>query len=129
MDAVLVDRRTLIDRLEWASPDSSSGYGNNLGEAMLWEMDCPRQDKPDLKSTVVVFGPPSKYTTEELAQIVVFADSSDAEYDRMFCYRRGCNMTVFDKLSPTRWLRKRLSWYMGPLFSESLEDAIKFMSR
>jgi hypothetical protein len=64
-----------------------------------------------------------------LELIVKFADERNRIYDRMFSYRRGCNAICIDKFSKTSWLRKRLSWTMGPMFSASLEEAIEFMSR
>jgi hypothetical protein len=87
------------------------------------------ETKRDLTSTVAVVGPADKYTTEELTKIVACAEKLDAQYDRLFPFRRGCNMTVFDKDAPDWWLRKRFSWYMGPMYSESLDEAIAFMLR
>jgi hypothetical protein len=123
-----MSRQELIAKLEWN--DGGTGFGIcAVANSMLWAMDRPTEEKKDLVSVVFVTGPESKYTTEELELIVKFAEERNRIYDRMFSYRRGCNAICIDKFSKTSWLRKRLSWTMGPMFSASLEEAIEFMSR
>lgn len=123
------DRQDLINSVEW----NSGGYGFGIcavANQLMWAMDSPKGREDDLKSTVAICGTPGKYTTEELAKIVTFAKKRDADYDKMFRYRRGCNMILFDKLEGgKRWLRKRLTWECGPMYSETLDEAIAFMDK
>ncbi len=69
-------------------------------------------------------GNPAKYTDEELAKLAEFADEQDRRYDEMFRWRRGCNAILFDKVETGRWMRKRLTWQYGPMFSPTLDKAI-----
>jgi hypothetical protein len=121
----LVPRQELVNELMW----NSGGYGFGIcevGNAMLWAMDEPSPTKPDLKSVVAVSGPPEKYTYQELVKLVAFAKRRTAEYDRLFTVRRGCNLIIIDKKTEfgTRWLRKRLTWNQGPMYSSTLEEAM-----
>jgi len=111
---------------------NSGGYGFGIcsvATSMMWAMDEPSADKPDLKSTVAICGDPEKYTDEELEKIVAFAKRHDEKYDSMFRYRRGCNMILIGKEENGRWLRKRLSWEYGPMYSPTLDEAIAVMER
>jgi hypothetical protein len=122
------ERQKLIGQVEW----NSGGYGHGLcvmAHAMLWATDMPGPNKPDLRSIVAVSGPTGKYSTEELCQIAAFAKDVTARYDEMFTVRRGCNLILLDKRDDGRWLRKRLSWTQGPMYSDTLDDAIKVMGR
>jgi hypothetical protein len=122
------ERTALIDQLEW----NSGGYGYGLcsvAGAMIWEDDRPTKDKPDLKSIVAVCGDPAKYTDEELALIVEFSKVVTRRYDEMFKYRRGCNMILLDKRDDGMWLRKRLSWTQGPMYSPTLDEALAVMEK
>jgi len=125
-------RDELINQVEW----NSGGYGFgvcSVANSMMWAMDEPSADKPDLKSTVAICGDPAKYTDEELEKIVAFAKRRDEKYDSIFRYRRGCNMILIgkeeDNAPSHRWMRKRLTWNMGPMHSPTLEEAIAVMER
>jgi len=121
-----MSREELIARLQWNS--GGSGLGSIAG-IMSWAMDHPGEGKPDLKSIVAVSGPPEKYTDEELVELVAFSDKKTAEYDEMFRYRRGANLICIDKTADGRWMRKRLTWEMGPFFSDSLGEALTIFER
>jgi hypothetical protein len=122
-------RQEMIDRLEW----NGGGYGFGVcafAGMMSWALDEPGPNKPDLKSIVAVSGPPAKYTDEELTKLVTFAESKTARYDAMFRVRRGANLVLFDKREfDGKWMRKRLTWDMGPMYSDTLDDAIAVMER
>lgn len=122
-----MERTELIGQVEW----NSGGYGFGIcsvANSMMWAMDEPNAEKPDLKSTVAICGDPAKYTDEELEKIVAFAKRRDEKYDSMFRYRRGCNMILIGK-EDGRWMRKRLTWTMGPMHSPTLDEAIAVMER
>jgi hypothetical protein len=58
-----------------------------------------------------------------------FSKRKTAEYDRLFSVRMGANAIVMDKVQhdfseKTYWLRKRMSWEMAPMYSETLDEAI-----
>ena len=121
-------REGMVNSLVW----NSGGYGFGImpvAASMIWEMDVPGPDKPDLQSIVAVSGPQEKYTDEELAQIVEFARKATEQYDKMFKYRRGANLILFDKVRKDMWLRKRLTWTVGTMYSNSLDEAISFMEK
>ena len=124
----MTKRELLINSVEW----NSGGYGFgtcSFANSMIWAMDEPSIDKPDLKSTVAICGDPKKYTTEELEKIVDFAKRCDKKYDAIFRVCRGCNLILFDKREDGIWMRKRLSWTMGPMYSPSLDEAIAIMEK
>ncbi len=124
-------RRThneLLKRFVW----NDGGYGFGvcaIGNSLIWGSDRPGPDKPDLPSTVFLCGNPAKYTDEELAKLTEFADEQDRRYDEMFHWRRGCNAILFDKVEAGRWMRKRLTWQYGPMFSTTLDEAIAVFTK
>ena len=123
-------RQEMIEELEW----NSGGYGFGICEianSMLWAMDRPGPDKPDLKSIVAVSGPPDRYTDDELEKLVALSRRVTARYDEMFRYRRGANLILIDKPKESngKWLRKRLSWNRGPMYSNTLDEAIEIMEK
>lgn len=129
---MLLSRQEMIGKLEW----NRGGYGFGIcsvASSMLWAMDAPGPGKPDLKCIVAVSGSPEKYTDEELAKIVVFSERVTAKYDTMFRYRRGANLILLDKSSDLnseiKWMRKRLTWTQGPMWSDTLDEAISVMER
>jgi len=121
-------REEMIGQLMWH--DSGDGIPTHAG-LMLWAMDQPGPDKPDLQSIVSVKGPPEKYTNEELATLLEFSERATARYDEMFSCRRGANLILFDKPEYWNgaWKRKRLTWDRGPMTSPTLEEAIAVMER
>jgi hypothetical protein len=122
------ERRSLINQLEW----NSGGYGFGvcaLAASLIWGNDHPTKTKPDLKGIVAVCGKPGKYTTEELRKIVEFSKLVTARYDELFRYRRGCNLILLDKREDGHWMRKRLSWTEGPMYSATLEEAMKVFTK
>lgn len=124
----MATRDELISSVEW----NSGGYGFgvcSLAGSILWGMQEPSAKKPDLKSTIAICGKPEKYTDEELEKVVAFAKRHDEKYDKMFRYKLGCNMILFDKTDEGRWMRKRLTWTMGPMYSPTLDEAIAVMEK
>lgn len=125
-----LSREELVGRLEW----NSGGYGFGIcsvASSMLWAMDRPGPDRPDLKAIVAVSGPAEKYTDEELEKIAAFAERVTARYDRLCSIRRGANLILLDKRDDMggRWMRKRLTWTMGPMYSDTLDEALAAMER
>jgi hypothetical protein len=123
-------RDQLIEEIMWN--DGGYGFGiPSFGSRMLWALDTPGPDKPDLPSIVMVCSPTDKYTDDELRLLLAFSREKTAEYDRMFRIRRGANLVIFDK--PTymngKWMRKRLTWEFGPMHSDTLEEAIEHMRK
>lgn len=110
-----------------------AGFGLcEMAGIMMHAMDKPGSGKEDLKSIVTVGAPPEKYTDEELQKLADFSDHATAEYDgHGWAYRRGANLICFDKTEigedQYRWLRKRLTWHMGTMYSETLEHAMAWM--
>jgi hypothetical protein len=118
-----MSREELIARLQWNG--GGCGFGLcGVANAMSWAMATPGKGKSDLKSIVAVSGPPEKYTDEELKELVAFSDRRTTDYDRMFPYRMGANLICIDKTEDGQWMRKRLTWEMGPMFSDTLTEAI-----
>jgi hypothetical protein len=118
-------RQELEEKIMW------NGGGHTIGDIGLQfhhAMDEPGPNKPDLKSIVALGLPRYKYTDEELEQIVMFAERVTSRHDRMFRYRRGANFILLDKRDDGMWLRKRLSWITGAMYSTSLSHAIAIMS-
>ena len=123
-----MSREELIAELVWNG--GGCGFGIcNVANAMTWAMDKPGKGKPDLKSIVVVRGPPEKYKDEELRELAAFSERVTADYDKRYIYRRGANLICIDKTEDGRWMRKRLTWEMGPMFSDTLQEAIAVMER
>ncbi|HEX5426561.1 MAG TPA: hypothetical protein VFW94_23640 [Candidatus Acidoferrales bacterium] len=83
----------------------------------------------DWASTICLTEPSAKYSDDELGKLAAFADEQDAEYDRVLPRREGCNLTVIDKCADGRWMRKRLTWYLGPMHSPDLDAALAFLRR
>jgi len=120
-------REEMIAKLLWNS--GGNGFGIcSVANAFMWTMDRPGPNNQDYPSIVAVTGSPKDYTDEELEKLVAFAEQATSRYDRMFSYRRGANLIIFEKFAG-QWLRKRLSWEMGPMFSPTLDEAIAIMAR
>lgn len=122
-----VTRQELIDQLEW----NSGGHGLGLcsfGNAILWRQSRPGPGERDLKGIVAVSCPQESYTDEELAKIAEFNKRLTAKYDEMFRVRMGANLILIGKMDNGRWLRKRLTWEIGSMYSDTLDEAIKFMT-
>lgn len=122
-------RQEMIAKLLWNS--GGDGFGIlSFANAMLWAQDRPGPGKPDLPSIVAVGGSPDDYTDEELEKLVAFGERTTARYDKIFSVRRGANLILFRKPleSHGSWMRKRLSWESGPMYSKTLDDAIAFMT-
>lgn len=123
-----MSRKELVEEIMWN--DGGYGFrGGGIVASMAWAMDAPSASKPDLKSVVAVSGPPRKYGTDELRKLATFARQRTAAYDKMFRYRRGANLVLFDKVDSDTWMRKALSWESGPMFSATLDHAIAFMAK
>ncbi|MBI4120742.1 MAG: hypothetical protein HY457_00595 [Parcubacteria group bacterium] len=121
-------RQKAIAKLMW----NDGGYGLGIcsvAAGMIWSMDRPGPGRPDLPSVVAVCGPDKKYTKRELEKLAVFAAKRTAAYDKMFGQRRGANLIIFDKTEWGRWMRKRLTWNSGPMYSPTLDEAVAVMDR
>jgi hypothetical protein len=124
------DRQLLIDAIEWLLPESGTGMGICAVANMFMWATADVAPENDLKSVVVVKGPPDKYTDEELAKLLVFSRAYTAYYDEMFTQRIGANLIIFDKRGfDGAWLRKRMTWDMGPMYSKTLDEAIAVFER
>ena len=121
-----MERHTLIDQLEWlVNPDE-------FPDNHMW------RHRGRLKSIVLVKGPADQYADDELEALVAFSDRQTADYDRLLQTasqvkaRDGCNAIVIGKCSDeisTRWLRHRLSWHIGPMFSPTLAEAMEVFDK
>ncbi len=127
-----MNRQELIDALMW----NTGGWGFGIcavASAALWASREPLTKAGDLRSVVAVMGPPEQYTDDELAKLVAFSEERTKKYDEMFDVRMGCNLTLIGKAAYSgdnpRWLRKRLTWNAGPMYSDSLDDALEVMRR
>ncbi|KND51229.1 MAG: hypothetical protein ABA06_02875 [Parcubacteria bacterium C7867-001] len=118
-----LSRTELIGKLMW----NEGGYGfgiPSLANSMAWGLATTGPDRPDLPSVVAVSGPPEKYSDDELAELTAFSERRTKHYDSYFKQRLGANLIVIDKLSDNSWLRKRMSWESGPMYSTTLKDAV-----
>lgn len=89
----------------------------------------PKSKDDDWKSVVAVSGPPDKYTDEEIEKLVAFSERRTANYDTMFDFRMGCNAICINKIGDGNWMRKRMTWDIGTMFSESLDEAIAIFEK
>ncbi len=118
-------RDEMISKLMWNNGGGS--YGICTVGSMFAIACAPKQTLP---SCVAVGGPADKYTDEELTKLVQFSENSTANHIKSVgSVLYGDNLTIIDKIDECRWLRKRISWEMGPMFSNTLDDAIAFMSK
>lgn len=116
-------REEAIKELMW-----STGYGHGIcrvANMFAAALARPDADHPDWPSIVTVSEPAEKYTDEELQKLVAFSREMTAKYDEIFSWRMGANLIVIDKQDEGRWLRKRQSWYMGPMYSPTLDEAME----
>ena len=125
-----MNREEMAAKVLW----NTGGHGLGICSVAigaLWGMDTPSAERPDYPSMVAVNGNPEDYTDEERIKIVAFSERVTAHYDKMFNCRRGCNLIIIGK--PTtpdgKWFRKRLTWQYGPMYSSSLDEALKVMER
>ena len=122
-----MSRQEMIAAMEWTAPDSGMGFGVcAVGNMLMWAMDEPGPERPDLKSIVAVFGPPEQYDDQELRRLWAFSQRRTRDYDRMFRYRRGANLILIGKRSWSNgaWIRKRMTWNRGPMSSPTLGEAM-----
>lgn len=123
-------REELIAQLDWN--EGGTGFGLcTFGNSMIWRSQRPKHPRgaDDLKGIVAVSLPKEKYTDEELLKLVEFNKRITADYDKYCGYRLGANLICIDKTEFGNWLRKKMSWEYGPMFSPTLDEAIKFMER
>ncbi|MBX4195850.1 hypothetical protein KW796_02765 [Candidatus Parcubacteria bacterium] len=121
----MTHREELIAKLLWLDHDTE-----HPADHLMRYLKRPGPDNPEPVSVVGVEGNPGDYSDEELEKIVAFAEKANARYDEHWRSRIGANFIVFGKsLHDGKWLRKRFSWYMGPMYSDSLDEAIAFMDR
>jgi hypothetical protein len=123
-------RKEMIADMMWLAPDLGHGFGIcSFAASLIWGDQKPTEKKPDWKSVVFVKGPEKKYTLEEIKKLCAFSQSKTADYDRLFSVRMGCNIIIISKEeSCTKgkfsWLRKRITWESGPMYSKTLDEAI-----
>jgi hypothetical protein len=124
-------KEELIAKLMWNS--GGAGYGVcAVAGAMLWGMDQPTETRPDLISIVAIGGSPCEYSDIELKRLVEFSEAATANYDKRWRYRRGANLICISKHEDSTgvyWMRKRMSWTMGSLFSPTLDEALAIFER
>jgi hypothetical protein len=121
----MMNRQELEEMIMWNEGGHTIG---DIGLQLNHIMDRPGPNNPDTKSIVALGLPREKYTDEELEKIVAFAQRVTSRYDRMYPYRRGANFILLDKRDDGMWLRKRLSWMAGAMYSTSVDHAIAIMS-
>lgn len=116
MEQTTIDRVKLAESIQWLTPDSGTGFGICSFAGMIMHQSGPKI------SMMLVRGPMDKYTDAELALLADFAQHVDVTHPK----DSGWNNMVFDKetLWNPRWLRKRMSWEMGPMYSLSLPEAL-----
>jgi hypothetical protein len=126
------DRKALEARVLW----NNGGYGFGIcavAGAMLWNDQRPKDGEQDWPSIVALCGERSKYTDDELVKLVEFADFATKRYDALFRVRMGANLILFDKNvyddGRVSWMRKRMSWDSGPMYSPTLDEALATMRR
>lgn len=128
-----MSREELIARLMWNS--GGTGYGVcQVAGAMLWADDRPTPERPDWISVVAISGPPEKYTDEELQILVDFSEEATRRYDTRWHWRRGANLICigkdpFSSSGPVSWMRKRMSWLYGPMYSATLLEALAVFTK
>jgi hypothetical protein len=125
-ETVTLDRQEMVDRLEWNHGGGGFGICREAN-SMMWAMERPKEPHgaDDLKSIVAVSAPADEYSDEELKKLVEFSERQTFEYDQRFRGRLGANVILIGKkFEETRWYRKRLSWESGPMYSDSLDEAI-----
>ena len=119
-----MNRQEIVNSMEWLTRDSGSGMGIcSVANSFLWGIQRPSETNQDLKSIVAIRGPASKYTDAEIVLLYGFSRQKTAEYDEMFRFRLGANLIIIDKKS-CGWLRKRMTWDMGEMYSKTLADAL-----
>ena len=121
-------RKQLEDALLWNSGGTGFGICRVAGMD-IWASRRPEHPRgeDDLPFTVAVMGPKEKYTYSELLKLFRFSWRRTEEYDRMFRWRLGANLIHINKQVSNQgatWMRKRMSWEYGPMWSETLDEAI-----
>ncbi|MBI2046807.1 hypothetical protein HYT26_01430 [Candidatus Pacearchaeota archaeon] len=127
------ERKEAEAKVLWLKPDSGTGFGLcAFAGQIIWNEQEPKKFNPetgrfddDWASVVAVIGPKLKYFDWELEKIIPFAEKMTQEYDKHWRYRVGCNLIILEKREDGRWLRKRMSWIEGQMYSKSLDEAIK----
>ena len=124
-------REEMVMAMEWLAPDSGVGFGVcRVGNMMAWAMATPSENVPDLKSIVAISGSPEMYTDEEIAALYAFHKRHTDDYDTRWTQRMGANLIIIGKQDwHDKWLRKRQSWDMGKMFSDTLEEAMEVFDR
>ncbi|MGE5392720.1 MAG: hypothetical protein ACM3NH_03175 [Candidatus Saccharibacteria bacterium] len=127
MDVSALPREELVKRVLWNS--GGMGFGIcAMANSMAWGLDRPGPDNPDWISIVAVSGAQESYTDEELRKIADFAEKVTARYDRLFSCRRGANVYLLKKWDDGTWMRKRLTWTQGAMYSRTLDEALRHLA-
>ncbi len=124
----IAKRQELISKLMWNSGGTGLGICSFAGMA-IWCEDRPTSERPDLISIVAVNEPKERYTNEELEKLVAFSERRTTHYDTMFSWRRGANLIIIGKEREGLWLRKRLTWEIGPYWAKTLEEAMELFDK
>lgn len=118
-----LSREALVEELMWN--EGGNGFGIcEVGNQLRWALERPGPDKPDLKSIVLVNVPAEKYTDTQLRWLVLFSRHVTAKHDEVCKRRMGANLIVIGKEQEDRWLRKQLTWTMGPMYSKTMLSAM-----
>ena len=118
-------KQELVKQLMWNK--SGCGFGIcSVAGTFSWILN---ESTKDLTSIVAISGNPDDYTTEELEKLVAFSKEMTEEYDKQWKSRQGANLICIGKIAEDYWLRKRLSWEIGSMYSKTIDDAIEIFKK
>lgn len=118
-----VTRDALLNSLSWNSGGMSWGIcaiGNMLAAKATYRI---------LPSVVVVSMPQEQYTDDELLKLKDFSERMTEKHKRV-CGEvlAGDNLICIGK-DAHGWHHKRLTWEMGRMRSDTLDEALEFMAK
>jgi len=125
-------REEMIKKLMWNSGGTGFGPCERAG-VMIWNDMKPKTPEEDWISVVAIQGDPDRYTDGELEKLVIFSEERTKRYDGLFRWRMGCNLIFIGKEfhwdGHAYWFRKRMTWKMGSMYSETLDEALEVFRR
>lgn len=116
-------RQEMIDALLWS--DGGAGYGICVVGNMLAE----KFNAKEIKSCVTVQGNPDDYTDEELQKLVEFSTEQSEKHRRICGSILSSDNLIILRKQERNWLSKRRTWECGRMFSDTLDEAILFLSK